>query len=232
MEVLSGRHLHNLVALNLSNGTRLVLKISPASTVLLLRHERHLLQSEAAVYTALAKSSLPIPKVLKYEHESTHLGAPFLLISRLDGVTYADVLPHLSRAEKSSIERQLNAVRTVINQYTSPTFGLAGISSRRGTYKHWREAFVSMMDAILMDGEDMMVNIPYFQIRAALSRWETYLNEVTEARLVILDLGKPDNILIDRKFNKITGLLDFGSAVWGDPDLASAEGKSDIKSLL
>ena len=83
-----------------------------------------------------------------------------------------------------------------------------------------------------MDGEDIMVNIPYFAIREAISRWESYLDDVTEARLVVPDLSKPENVLIDRKSNMVTGVLDFGGAVWGDVAMTKHERADDIKSLL
>ena len=84
----------------------------------------------------------------------------------------------------------------------------------------------------MQDGEDMMVNISYFDIRKALSGWGSYLDEITEARLVVLGLGKPENVLIERRTNEVVGLLDFGTAVWGDPAMGTSVGKSDIRSLL
>ena len=233
MEELSGHHLHHLVNIYLSNGMRLVLKVSPPPNKDLLRHERQLLRSEAAAYTALMRSGLPIPKVLKYESDRRHLGAPFLLISRLDGLKYSDVLPYLSQSERAGVDRQIRTISSIISRHCSSRFGDAGlVASGAGGYRTWREAFVSMMETLTMDGEEMMVNLSYFQIRAALSRWESYLDEVTEARLVVLGLGKPENILINRRTNEVTGLMDFGHAVWGDPAMAFVDGKTDIRSLL
>ena len=77
-----------------------------------------------------------------------------------------------------------------------------------------------------------MVNIPYFQIREAVSRWETYLDDVTEARLVILGLGDGENTLVSRKSKEVTGLLDFGRALWGDPALGLERKEGDIRGLL
>ena len=235
MEDLSNHHLHRLVAISLSDGSRLVLKISPPSATLLLRQEHHLLTSEAAALATLAKSSLPVPQVLKYERGSTHLGRPFLLTSRLPGIKYSEVLPYLTHSDKATIEMQLRSLRSCISQHSSSTFGPAGLvatAKEGGGYKTWREAFIAMLESVMQDGEDMMVNISYFQIREAVSRWESYLDEVTEARLLVLGLGKPENVLIERRTNEVTGLLDFGMAVWGDPAMGVGGGKTDIRSLL
>ena len=233
MEALAGCHLHQLISIHLSNGSRLFLKVGPSPSAALLRHEHYHLRSEAVAYSALAKSNLPVPTLLKYEKNSVHLGAPFMLTSRLDGVKYSDLLPHLMPSEKASIERQLRSHSSVISRYSSSRFGHLGmVAMKSGGYKTWREAFVSMIDSIIMDAEDMIVNLAYFQIRSALSRWESCLDDVTEARLVVLGLESPENVLINRKTNEVSGLLDFGQAIWGDPGMMFANDKTDIKSLL
>ena len=83
-----------------------------------------------------------------------------------------------------------------------------------------------------MDGEDLNVNIPYFQVREAVSRWESYLDDVTEAKLVVPGLGEPENTLIRRESNEVTGMFDFGRAFWGDNGMTEKKAKGDIKGLL
>ena len=235
VEDLPKHHLHRLIAIHLSNGCQLILKIGPPSNTLLLRHERCSLQGEAATLLTLAKSNLPIPQLLKYEPNGAQLGSPFLLTSYLPGFKYSEALPYLSRSEKTIIEAQLRSLRLIINQHSSPTFGPAshvGLGRIGGAYDSWRKAFEAMLESVMQDGEDMMVNIAYFEIRGALSRWGSYLNQVAEAKLVVLGLGKPDNVLIERRTNEVVGLLDLGMAVWGDPAMATIEGKTDIRRLL
>lgn len=67
-----------------------------------------------------------------------------------------------------------------------------------------------------MDGEDMLVSLPYSEIRHATERMEEVLDEVKKANLVVCGLGDEENVLIERRTNEITGLLDFGRAFWGD----------------
>ena len=83
-----------------------------------------------------------------------------------------------------------------------------------------------------MDGEDVMVNLPYTDIRDSVCVWKSSLDGVKEASLVILGLGQPENVLIDRKSNEISGLLDFGRAFWGDQDMSQPQASSGIKGLL
>lgn len=235
MEVLPSHHLHRLIIIHLSDTSRLIVKISPSSSTLLLRYELDLLEREAETLLFLANSNLPVPQILKYEPRSCFLDSPFLLTSYLPGLKYSEALPYLSRSEKRSIEAQLRSLRLSISQYSSSNFGLVGyprLSRTSGAYTSWREAFTAMMESVLWDGEDVMVNIAYFEIREVLKRLGHCLDEVIEPNLVILGLGKPENVLIDRRTNKVVGLLDLCMAVWGDPAMGNIEGKTDAKSLL
>ncbi|KAL8741011.1 MAG: hypothetical protein Q9190_006339 [Brigantiaea leucoxantha] len=229
------RHLHDIQIIHLSNGSRLVLKVSPAPLTLLLRQERYSLDAEALTLQLLAKSHLPLARVLKHDARCHHLDAPFLLSTHLPGIPYAEVRQFMTRSEQAGVERQLKSLLSTISQHGSSMFGPFGpvplVSSNQG-HRTWRDAFKAMLEAVLMDGEDMMVNLPYLQIRGELSRLERALDEVKEARLVVLGLVEPRNILIDRKTNEVTGLLDFGTSIWGDWEMGQVGGAPGIRGLL
>ena len=234
MEDISS-HLHRIRLIRLSNGSSLVLKVSPAQAVPLLRHEIYSLDSEALTLSLLAKSSLPVPRVLRHDASCAHIGSPFLLATHLSGISYASVSQYLSRSERAGIERQLKSLSGVISQHTSSIYGPYGpvslVASNQG-HKSWREAFVAMLESVLMDGEDMMVSLPYSQIREHLSRHKSVLDPIEEAKLVVLGFGRPENVLIDRKTNEVTGLLDFGRAIWGDWEMEDLEKRQGRKGLL
>ena len=228
MENLSG-HVHILRLLHLSNGISLILKIGASTNTELLRHERHCLEAEAYTFNLLAKSKLPIPQVLRYDSKHKHLGSPLLLTTRLPGITYASVRPYLTRAERSGIDRQLQSLSSIIGQHTSPTFGSVAL---KNGYVTWREAFLAMLESVLMDGEDKLVSLPYSQIREEALRLGAALNDVKQAQLVVVGFGEPENVLIDRRTNEVTGLTDFGRAIWADPEILSPGMKNTPKSLL
>jgi hypothetical protein len=234
MEDISG-HLHRIRLVRLSNGSSLVLKVSPPPVTPLLRHEGYSLDSEALIFSLLAKSGLPVPRVIRHDARRIHIGSPFLLTTHLSGISYANVRQYLTRSERAGIERQLKSLTGVISQHTSSIYGPYGpvslVASNQG-HKSWREAFVSMLESALMDGEDMMVSLPYSQIREQLSRTKNALDLIKEARLVVLGFGQPENVLIDRRTNEVTGLLDFGRAIWGDWEMGDLEKRKGKKGLL
>lgn len=231
MEDIRG-HLHGICKLRLSNGSRLVLKLSPSPNTVLLRHEQCLLESEATTLSLLKKSNLPVPRILRYDARSTHLGSPFLLSSHIPGTSYADALPDLTRSECRDISLQLRSLSSTISQHTSPTFGPAALVASNKGFTTWRESFKSMLESIMMDAEDMTINLPYHAIREAASSVAKELHNVTEARLVVPGMTQPHNVLLDRRTNNVIGLLDFGQAIWGDTAFSEPELCFDRKSLM
>lgn len=83
-------------------------------------------------------------------------------------------------------------------------------------FRTWSQAFEAMIESVLMDGEDMLVALPYSEIRNVVERMEGVLGQVTEARLVVDGLGNKENVLIENRTKEVTGLVDFGKAFWGD----------------
>ena len=231
MEDIRG-HLHGICKLRLSNGSGLVLKLGPSPSTVLLRHERYFLESEASILSLLKRSSLPVPRLLRYDARSIHLGSPFLLSTHIPGVSYADVLPHLTRSECRDIELQLRSLTSIISQHKSPTFGPAALVASNKGFSTWRESFKSMLESIIMDAEDMSINLPYHAIRESAFSVTNELYDVKEARLVVLGLGQPQNVLLDERTNDVTGLMGFGQAVWGDTAFSEPASSCDRKSLL
>ena len=180
----------------------------------------------------LAKSGLPIPKVLTHDASGKLLGSPFLLTNRLPGTKLATLLPHLSRPDRMDIDRQLSDIESTMAQHLSHAFGpVAAVHSGQG-FKRWREAYKSMLGSVLKDGEDMFVNLPYAQIREMVAMAESSLDEVQEARLIVLDLGDPENVLVSDRTKEVTGLIDFKRAIWGDIDMVTGDAATSLRGLL
>lgn len=225
-------HLHGICKLRVSNGSRLVLKLGPSPNTALLRHERYFLESEATILSLLKKNDLPIPRILRYDPRSTQLNSPFLLSTHISGISYADASLHLTRSECRDVELQLRSLSSTISQHTSPTFGPAALVASNKGFSTWRESFKSMLESIMMDAEDMTINLPYHAIREAASSIGNELHDVKEARLVVVGLGRPQNVLLDRRTNDVVGLLDFGQAIWGDIAFSEPELCCNRKDLL
>ena len=226
------RHFFQIRLLYLSNGSRVVLKASPPTTIPLLKIERQGLDTESFALLVLARSGLPIPVVLRHESDGKVLGSPFLLVSHLYGKPLADLLPALSRSDRLAIDRQISSFESTVAQHMSATFGPVSLVARGHGYQTWREAFTSMLGSVLKDGEDTFVNLPYSEIRQQVAMSEYVLDEITEARLVIPGFGNADNVLVNERTKIVTGLLDFKGAIWGDTDLVTGLANTSMRGLL
>ncbi|MCJ1481249.1 hypothetical protein MMC06_001406 [Schaereria dolodes] len=225
-------HLHTIRLLHLSTGSRVILKISPPAATPLLKHERLDLETEALTLRLLAKSGLPVPSVVKHERSGKILGSPFLLTSHLSGTSYRQALPFLSRAERVSIERQISILTSTIAQNISSEFGPVALVASGQGFMSWREAYKSMLESVLRDAEDFLVNLPYAQIREQVRRAEHALDEVQEARLVVLGLADAANVLIDLRTKEVTGVTDFKRVIWGDAEMLKAGGPMSMRRML
>ncbi|MCJ1256747.1 hypothetical protein MMC24_004571 [Lignoscripta atroalba] len=212
-------HLHSIRILHLSDGTRLLLKVSPPASAPLLKHERQGLETEALTLSLLGKSGLPVPSIINHDKSGKILGSPFLLTNYLPGTVYKQAIPFLGRAERVCIERQTSVLISTIAQHASSTFGPVVLVASGEGFESWREAYISMLESALRDAEDLLVNLPYAQIREQVRRAQGALDEVQEARLVILGLPNSSNVLIDVRTKELTGVIDFKRAVWGDAEM-------------
>ncbi|KAL9026902.1 MAG: hypothetical protein Q9196_004504 [Gyalolechia fulgens] len=228
-------HLHPISIIHLSNGSCLTLKAGPSPLALLLRHERCMLDNEALTLQVLGRSSLPVPRLLKYDPTCSRLGSPFLLTTFLPGACYAELQKRMPAFQCAGIERQMRLLNAAIGQYVpsaNNSFGLVALAAANRGHRTWKEAFTEMLESVLMDAEDLLINLPYAQLRDALFHAGGALDDVREPSLVVLGLSDPRNILIDRQTNTVTGLLDLGRALWGDWQMGAVEEAAGSKGSL
>jgi hypothetical protein len=122
----------------------------------------------------------------------------------------------LSGHQRSGIDRHLGFLASVISQNAAPTFGSLQEVAMGVGKPRWRSAFRSLFEDVLRDAEDMFITLPYAQIRDELSRLSSALEEVTLPRLVVVDFGRPSHVLLDEESKQLSGIVDFGNALWGD----------------
>jgi hypothetical protein len=218
--ILSG-HVHHLRLLNLSNGVQLVLKSSPSSTISLLHQERMSLETEARALALLGQSANPcIPQLFHYAPQGGSLGAAFLLRQYVKGTSLLEMEPMLTSENRKDIDRHLGFLVNVIGQQVSASFGsLAKVASGGGNGS-WRQTFISLFEEVLRDAEDMYIHLPYGNLREQIHRLALALDGITLPRLVIVNFGRPSEVILDPELKQLAGIVDFGSAFWGDVMMA------------
>ncbi|KAF2459396.1 hypothetical protein BDY21DRAFT_384622 [Lineolata rhizophorae] len=107
VERLSGQF-HRLYLLNLHDGRRMVLKCLPASTIRLMRHEQHSLETESTVLEFITRNTgVPVPAPLIYDG-SNHPGSSSSSRQHQRGESTSSPSA-LTRASGSSSTNPLNA---------------------------------------------------------------------------------------------------------------------------
>lgn len=143
------------------------------------------------------------------------------MMSSVPGRKLSTLLPYLTASEQSNIDRTLGSYVRALTALSETQFGTTHrVFAKKGS-SSWREAFLALMEAALRDAEDMLVTVPYDSIRYYIGRQSHRLDEVTEPRLVALDVCNPQNVLVDEKTKSITGLVGFSNVIWGDPLMSS-----------
>ncbi|KAH8819623.1 hypothetical protein F5884DRAFT_658332 [Xylogone sp. PMI_703] len=192
------------------------------------------------------------PKLLKHSSNNKEMAYPYSIFEQLDGVPLSTISIYLGLPERRAIEKQLGAVARELASIKSPSGDFGPVNrvlmdestttedteateslASSSSYKTWSEAFHSIFEGVLRDGEDMVVLLPYEAVREHFGRLSYHLDTVTSPRLLILDAGNETNLMIQREIGndnsveapstsaRLTGLRNWSQGIFGDPLLSS-----------
>ena len=204
-------------AIELDDGRRCVLKVAPPDSIRVLRYEQQIMSAEVVVMQLVRQSTtMPVPAIYAFDASRRILGSPFFLMQFVPGVPLHKLRNTLSPAEQQTIDRTVGVYLRQMNDISGPSFGYAAPSAPR--YNFWAEAFSQMLKDVLADGAalDVPLPLPYGALHELLRAWFSVLADVTRPQLVHWDLWD-GNIFIDPATKRITGIIDFERALWGDP---------------
>lgn len=216
---LKGQHSHAVYLLGMSDGTQLVLKVSLSDSVSLMHHEKRSLETEGKVLSLLSSREIPyVPRLVKCNGPIDGIGiGSYLLRNSLRGTSLAEIEPSILTSEdRKRIDRQLGSAVKQIGQHTSSRFGIADAVLSGGGERTWKRAFAQLLEVLLFEAENKLITLPHMEIQKQTKRLIHALDDVTEARLVIMDIAKPCHIVVDTSTRQMAGCTNFSSAIWGD----------------
>lgn len=217
---------------DLTDGRRLVVKITSADTSRLLRYEHGILGTEEDVYRRVAdRPDLLMPRVVHSDFSRSVLDGDALVVTFLDGDVW-NTLPPLDDAATERVRHDLGAFMARLHTVTGDAFGYPAPASGMSA-PTWPEAFGLMVDALLADAQTWDVDLPADDLRAAVARHHDALAEVTVPCLVHADLW-PGNLFLsaeasasseDQPSLQLSGVIDTERCLWADPlyELAGAD---------
>lgn len=199
----------------LSDGRAVVLKVAPSHDKHVMRCEKNNMKTEVEVLRMVGSTEgLPVPRIYTYDPSYSLIPSEYFIMEHIQGVPYNKIKSTLTHQEIERIEQQLGVYSRSINAYRGSSFGY--FAKEDGCHETWSEAFQAMIGDVLTDGIDADVILPvsYAEIEREISRKVDTLVDVKEACLVHWDLWD-GNIFIHE--GRISGIVDFERAFWGEP---------------
>jgi aminoglycoside phosphotransferase (APT) family kinase protein len=173
---------------------------------------------EARAYNLLAGSALPVPQVVKLDLSKTLVPYPYLITSKLPGITIIDSWPALTQAEKASLTFQAGKYLALLHQYSGPCFGRLKNLHTQARFTSWYDFLADFFTYYASEVLNQQLLAPALvaRIEAGLVKCKPVLDRVIIPCLVHNDYHF-ENLL--QKDGNLTGIIDFEHALYGDPSL-------------
>lgn len=215
---------------------RVVVKVGPDPTTEVMTYERHLMAAEVDALDELHHvEGVPSAGMWWFTGSCDELGGRSVLVEdHLPGDRWDLQVADAPPGDAAAVRHELGRIAGRIGTRLGDRFGYRRPGGDLSA-PEWPEAVASMFGAVLHDAERFGVEMPVAPdaLRALVDRHRTALDEVTEPRLVHLDLWE-GNLLVERGEDSpvVTGVLDPERALFGDPlaELVTPSLTSDLES--
>jgi aminoglycoside phosphotransferase (APT) family kinase protein len=198
-----------------------VLRIAPPDDAGFLFYETRMMAQEPSIHQIVSEeTSIPVPAVWAHDDTREILPRDFLVLERLPGTPLSPPAADGAGAQDELL-RALGRLIRELHGISGPQFGYLGAHHPMEPERHWSSAFETMWGHLLWDIESCggytleeaarLRDLPY-RLRGAFP-------DLRRASLCHMDLGWENLLVWD---GRISGLLDWGRALWGDPEIEFA----------
>jgi aminoglycoside phosphotransferase (APT) family kinase protein len=201
--------------LRLADGREVVLKIAPPQGAEVLQYEKNIMATEvASMRLAHRNPTIPVPEIYYYDDARDLCDSDYFFMEMLSGDNLEHVKASLPAEAQESIDRHIGEIIREINKFPGTYFGYDGNPNLRATT--WKEAFLKIIESVLEDAlrKKATFDFSYDEIRAAVQKHASALDEVTQPCMVHWDAWNPNFFVRD---GKVVGILDFERVLWAEP---------------
>lgn len=206
----------------LSNGTGnsfCLMKMTPPKGTRLLSNEEDRLGVEAAVLSHLGRQvDIAAPKLLEYQSSVSAVGDSYIISGPYSGSIMSFITRSWSESDRISVDYSLGVYFKRLASRTNVSFG----SFRQPSSSSWAKCFATMLDAILKTAAEEGVGVNFDKVRDVVVKHAASLDQIVEGRLVLLEVKSGRNLVVDEHSKDVTSLIDYSTAIWGDPYLSDA----------
>lgn len=193
-----------------------VLRIAPPENSPLLFYERNMILQEPFIYSIVKKNtSIPIAEVVYFDGDGKNpFQRPFIIFTKLAGRPCSEVVTDLRK-----IKYQLGMYLAELHsRCTAYKYGYIGPHKPMEEQNTWQDAFRVMWEKLINDiySIGMYTEKESNLYKDLLSQYISYFAYNRPASLCHMDIWA-QNILVDA--DKITGIVDWDRALFGDPEI-------------
>lgn len=200
---------------HIENNRDYILKVAPSANKSVLIYENNILETEATMLRLLNEAKdIPSPSVLLFDNKRVLCKSDYILMEKLDGFSLASLIGDIDSNTYNDIMYCVGKINRQINSYTGTYFGYPNNKDLQGD--KWDLVFFEMLKSCLCDASRLCVDLGISQERIinACKKSLFLLREVKQPHLIHWDLWD-GNILVNN--GRISGVIDFERALWGDP---------------
>ena len=196
----------------------LVLRIAPPADTVFCFYERGMMRQEPGLHRLLrAKTTVPVPEILCFDDSHQLIDRDYLVMRRLPGRPLSEVA-----ASEGTVFQAVGQALAQVHQLTADAYGYLGEHHCMEPQPTWAKAFAVMWRRLLDD----IVRGHYYTAKEAdglerlLAPHLKLFDRHTPPRLLHMDVWA-ENILVESG-DRLSGLLDWDRALWGDPEIEFA----------
>ncbi len=198
----------------LMDGRKTVLKISPPHDALIQIYEKDLMYAEVeAIRLTAEQTDVPVPQIYYYDRTKKLCDGEFYFMTAYEDEPLGRHINELAKEDLTILRTEMGSITKKINEVKGPAFGYLGQPEL--FCDTWFDAFYMMMDNMLLDAQrfDTDLYIDKNELREMLKKEKDLFNQVKEPRLIFWDLHEGN---LFYRGTKITGIIDFERAFFGD----------------
>lgn len=204
------------------NEKEYVLRIAPRPGTPMVFYEEGMMAQEPEIHALVRKETgIPVPEIVFYDSDHDIIESDVLLMERLPGLPASEAA-FLTDPLWESILFQIGEFLRELHAIHGEHFGYCGAHGPMQPQPTWSKAFELMWKKMITQIVDMGAysRDQGKQLESSFYEHQGVFDHVSEASLLHMDVWA-QNILVDRE-GRVTALLDWDRALWGDPEIEFA----------
>jgi aminoglycoside phosphotransferase (APT) family kinase protein len=197
----------------------MVLRLAPPRDTVFVFYERDMMRQEPQIHALVRQhTSVPVAPILGFDDSRTLVDRDYILMARLPGRP----LTEMHQVDYDTVLAQVGEFLAQVHCIQANAYGYLGAHHPMPPQARWVDAFAIMWHRLIDD----VVAVGHYddgescRLRALLDRHLSLFDRPVTASLLHMDVWH-QNILVEDG-SRVTGLVDWDRALWGDPEIEFA----------